>query len=132
RLVRTEPVPGLPLGDIVLRDVDQLLALADLALRPIQQDAHAVFAIEKLDVVEHVALRRIGLGKAKQLAIAVDLGLPAGGKIAFDPRSVERRSRGPRASGHARAATGGNRPCQTRIEALDIAESVLRGFEGAE
>src|SRR4051812_14979837 len=36
RLICTEPVPGLALGHIVLRDVDQLFTLANLALRPIE------------------------------------------------------------------------------------------------
>src|SRR6476619_4695656 len=51
-LICAKPVPGLALWDVVLGDVDQFLALPDLPLRAIENDADGVLAIEQLHIVE--------------------------------------------------------------------------------
>src|SRR5205823_6376209 len=89
-LICTQPVPGLPLRDIVLADIDQLIALADLTLGPVEHDPNAVLAIEELNVIEYVALRDVRLGKTEELSVAIDFSL-AGGvdrALAIDPDPV--------------------------------------------
>ena len=98
-LVGANPVPGLALRNIVLADVEQLFALLHLALRPIEDDAKAVLAVKKLDILEDVTLRSVRLGKAQQFAIAIQFRLPAGRQVALDTGPIEGGTGGQRAIG---------------------------------
>ena len=90
-LVESRPIPGLAGRRIVLPDIDQLVALADLALRAVKHDPNPVLAVEKLHVIKYIALVGRRLGKAEQLFVAVQLGFPSGGQVAFEAGSVEGR-----------------------------------------
>ena len=106
-LVGADPVPGLALGDVVLADVEQFfVAFADLALRTVEHHPNTVLAIEKLNVVKDITLRTIRLGKAEQLAVAIDLRFPAGRQVALDAGPVECCAGGQRPIGDDRAAAG--------------------------
>src|SRR4051794_20459178 len=116
RLIGAEPVPGLSGGNIVLTDVEQLLAFPNLALRAVEDDSDPVLAVEKLNIVKDIALRTIRFGKAEQLTVAIDLRLPTGRKVAFDARPVEGCPRCQRAIGHDRTAPGGGRARNPAVE----------------
>src|SRR5512132_1866303 len=107
-LVHAGPVPGLASRHVVLADVDHLLACPDLPLRSIEDDADLVFAVQKLNVVKDITRTCGGAGKCQQLAVAIKLGLPPGGQIAFEPRLVERGRVEERTVGDDRASPTGS------------------------
>ena len=132
RLVEAGPVPGLAFGDVVLADVDHLLARLDLPLRPVKHDADAVDAVEKLNVVKDIALATVRLGEAEELTVAIDLGLPAGRQVAFEAGPVERRLSSQRPVCDHGPASPGRRAGQRTVEPVDVAHTEMCCMKGPE
>ena len=105
---------------------------SNLPLRSVEHHPDPVFAIQKLNVVKHIALIGRGLGEAEQLVVAIDFGLPARRQIAFETRAVERGLSVQRTIGDHGPAAPRRRACQAAIEALDVAEAEVGGVGGAE
>ena len=129
RLVRSGPVPGLARRHVLLADVDQLLARSDLSLRPVQDDADLVLAVQKLHVFKDIARCPIGPGECQQLTVAIKLGLPADGQLALEPRFVERGGVEQRTVGDDCPAPVGGGPSEAAVEAGDVAEREMRGLQ---
>ena len=121
-LIEAGPIPGLAGRDVVLADVDQFLARADLPLRPVKHHAHPVLAVEELNVVKHIAVVGSRLGEAQQFVVAVDFGFPAGRQ---SPSKRERSNAVCAFSGRLvidRPAAERRRAAQFAVEALDVAD----------
>src|SRR5205085_440319 len=132
RLVGAKPVPCLSFGNIVLGHVKQFAPLPDLPLRAIQNYTDLILAVDELYIIEGIALRSIGLGKSEELAVAIDFSFPSRWQIAFDPGSIEVRSRRKRTIGNDGAATSGDCAGKPAAETFDISESDVGGLQGAE
>ena len=61
----------------------------DLTLGAIEDHANIILAVEKLNVVKDITLAAVRFRETQELAIPVDFSLPAGRKVALDPRAVE-------------------------------------------
>src|SRR4029079_10947258 len=126
------PVPGFARRDVILADVDQLVARSDLALRPVKNDLNSVLAVKELNVVKHIALAAARLGKAEELTVAVQLRLPSRRQVAFEMRAVEGRADGEWPIGDHRAAPAGDRAGEAAVETLDVAETEMGCLERPE
>lgn len=132
RLVDPGPIPSLPRRHVLPADVEALLAVSNLPLRPVQADIEVVLAIKKLDVFKGIALPAVRSRKGEQLPVAVQLRFPAGGQVAFEARAIEAAGVGQRTVGDDCAAAVDRGAAKPRFEPGDIADAVMRGFQRAE
>ena len=131
-LVDPGPIPGLARRRILLPDIDHFASRSDLPLGAVHHDIDAIFAVQQLHVVEMIALVAAGLGKSKQLAVAIQLRFPPDRQFAFESRAVEAGGGEQGLVGDRHAAAVGTAAEQAAVMPRYVAEFEMGRIERAE